>query len=432
MRERLLPALVLVAALAGAKPALAQTEPVPAPAASLAPFERVSFEQAVARALEHNPSVGEATQAILRAQALLDQAKSVFRPMLYGNVGATVLDEARGFDGLVTQPRTQAAFAATLSYPVLAAARWAAKNQAADQVAIARISAEETRRQVALTAAQAYLAVIAAERQREIALRNLDTARALAEFARARLDAGKGSRLNDVRSTQELAAAEVTLQVAELLVRQAQEALGVAIFADGPKDALGDAVLQPLAPPLNDAWLMQRPDVRLFSAELSAADRVVSDSWKDWVPTGTAYFTPQYVNPKGGFEPASTWRAIFQLQIPIYDGTLGPAKSARIADRESARFRLDAVKLEARAEARLAEDTVKRHEEMVATSRRSAESAAEALRISDIAYKAGATSNIEVVQAQQTARNAEILQAVAEDRLRQARLDLLNALGQFP
>jgi outer membrane protein TolC len=234
MRERLVPALVLVAALTGATPALAQTEPVPAPAASLEPFERVSFEQAVARALEHNPSVGEATQAILRAQALLDQAKSVFRPMLYGNVGATVLDEARGFDGLVTQPRTQAAFAATLSYPVLAAARWAAKNQAADQVAIARISAEETRRQVALTAAQAYLAVIAAERQREIALRNLDTARALAEFARARLDAGKGSRLNDVRSTQELAAAEVTLQVAELLVRQAQEALGVATFADGP------------------------------------------------------------------------------------------------------------------------------------------------------------------------------------------------------
>lgn len=432
MRERLLPLLALVAALAGSRSALAQTEPVTAPSDPLAPFERVTFEQAVARAIEHNPSVGEATQAILRAQALLDQAKSVFRPTLYGNVGASVLDDARGFNGLVTQPRTQAAFAATLSYPVLAASRWAAKNQAADQVAIARISAEETRRQVALTAAQAFLAVIAAERQREIALRNLDTAHALAEYARARLEAGKGSRLNHVRSTQEQSAAEVTLQVAELLVRQAQEALGVAIFADAPKDAQGDAVLQPALLPASDAWLMQRPDVRLFSAEVQAADRVVSDSWKDWFPNGTAYFTPQYVNPKGGFEPASTWRAIFQLQIPIYDGTLGPAKRARIADRESARFRLDAVRLEARAEARLAQDAVTRHEQMVLTSRSSAESAAEALRISDIAYKAGATSNIEVVQAQQTSRNAEILLAVAEDRLRQARLDLLTALGQFP
>jgi hypothetical protein len=37
-----------------------------------------------------------------------------------------------------------------------------------------------------------------------------------------------------------------------------------------------------------------------------------------------------------------------------------------------------------------------------------------------------------VVQAQRDAREAEILAAVAEDRLRQARLDLLVALGQFP
>ena len=38
----------------------------------------------------------------------------------------------------------------------------------------------------------------------------------------------------------------------------------------------------------------------------------------------------------------------------------------------------------------------------------------------------------EVVQAQQTARNSELLAALAEDRLRQARLDLRVALGQFP
>jgi hypothetical protein len=37
-----------------------------------------------------------------------------------------------------------------------------------------------------------------------------------------------------------------------------------------------------------------------------------------------------------------------------------------------------------------------------------------------------------VVQAQQTARNTEIVAALAEDQLRQARLDLLTALGQFP
>ena len=67
----------------------------------------------------------------------------------------------------------------------------------------------------------------------------------------------------------------------------------------------------------------------------------------------------------------------------------------------------------------------------MSSTRQAADSAAEALRITEIAYRAGATSNIEVVQAQQAARNTAIVLAVAEDRLRQSRLDLLVALGLF-
>lgn len=435
MRDRRLTAVAAALAALGGVQALAQSDAqsgVLAPVEVPATLERVTFDEAVRRATGHNPTVGEASQAILRSQALLDQAKSIFRPSLYGNVGTTVLDAARGFDGNVTQPRTQSVFNASVSYPFLAAAQWAAKNQAADQVGIARISAEETRRQVAISAAQSYLAVIASERQREVAIRNLATSKALEDYAKARLDAGKGSRLNHVRSTQELAAAQGQLQLSELLVRQAQEALGVAIFADGPVDANGDPDLEPAAPPSNEAWLQQRPDIRLSTAQVLAADRVVRDSWKDWFPTGTASFTPQYVTPPGFFEPAKTWRAVFQLHIPIYDGTLAPAKRVRAAELESSRFRLDAVKVQARAELRVAQESVIRNEQIVAATRLSSESAAEALSISEIAYRAGATTNIEVVQAQQTARNAEILFAVAEDRLRQARLDLLVALGRFP
>lgn len=428
MLDRQLPLLLAASLLLPASTAATQTAPETAPATP----ERLKFVEAVRRASEHNPTVGEATQAILRAQALLDQSKSVFRPSLYGNVGTVVLDAARGFDGNVTQPRTQSTFNATLSYPVLAAAQWAARNQAADRVAIARISAQETRRQVALTAAQAYLAVIAAQRQREIALRNLDTARALEEYARARLEAGKGSRLNHVRATQARAAAEGELELAELLVRRGQEALGVSLFAEGPVDADGDAELQPATPPASEAWLTQRPDVRLATAQMQAADRVVRDSWKSWLPSAAASFTPQYVTPAGFFEPARTWRAVFQLQVPLYDATLRPAKRVNVADLETSRLRLDAVKLQARAELRLAQEAVARSGQLVAANRVSAESAAEALRISEVAYRAGATTNIEVVQAQQTARSAEILFALAEDRLRQARLDLLVALGQFP
>ncbi len=80
----------------------------------------------------------------------------------------------------------------------------------------------------------------------------------------------------------------------------------------------------------------------------------------------------------------------------------------------------------------MAQDAVAQVEQVRTSTGQSAEAAAEALRITEISYRAGASSNIEVVQAQQSARNAALLLAVAEDRLRQARLDLLVALGQFP
>ena len=211
MSRRLLVLALTAAAMAGPGRAFAQTEtpppplPVsPAPAVEPVALETVTFDEAVRRALEKNPTVGQAAQAIARAQALLDQARSVFRPSADGVVGTTVIDKARGFSGNITQPRTQTLFGATLSYPVLAASRWAATSQAADQVGIARISAEETRRQVAFTAAQSYLGVVSARRQLEIARQDRETAAALAEYARLRLDAGQGSRLNYVRSAQEV------------------------------------------------------------------------------------------------------------------------------------------------------------------------------------------------------------------------------------
>jgi outer membrane protein len=395
-------------------------------------LEQVTFEEAVSRALSHNPSIGEAAQAILRTEALLSEARAVFLPLAYGNVGTAVIDAARGFNGQIVQPKTQTAFNATASYSVLNAAGWAAKNQAADRVGTAKAGAEETRLQVAVSAAQAYLAVIAAERQVEITVRNRDTAKALEDYGRTRYEAGQGSRLNHVRSVQQLRSADGLVELAQLLVSRAQEALGVAVFAPGPLDAKGPPTLPAASVPADDSWLDRRPDIRLRTSELEGAERVASDAWKNWLPTVTAYFTPQYITPAGLFEPQKTWRAFFQLNVPIFDGTLRPQKRVFVAEREAARLRLDALENEARSEVRLALESVRRTERIATAVGQAADAAREALHISEIAYRAGATTNIEVVQAQQIARNAEIEAAVADDRLLQARLDLLVALGQFP
>ena len=418
----------LLAALVLVGPARAQ-----APEAGGEPtLERLTFDEAVERAVTKNPSVGEASQAILRAQALLSNARSVFLPLAYGGVATTVLDEARGFSGNIVTPRTQTAFSLTVSYALLDAVRWASHGHAQDNVTTARAAARETRQHVAVAAAEAYLAVIASERQQEIAVRNRDTARALEEYARARLDAGQGSRLNHVRAVQQRAVADSLVELAELAVRRAQEALGVAVFADGPVGVRGEPSLAAAVLPDGDAWLGARPDIQRSTAELRGFDHVVSDAWKSWLPTGTASFTPRYVTPAGLFEPSKTWRLVFQLDVPLFDRRLAADRAAKIADRDAARLRLDGLQTEARAELRNAQEAVRRNQQIVTSTREAAEAAAEALHITEIAYRAGASTNVEVVQAQQAARNGEIEAAVAEDRLRQARLDLLTALGQFP
>jgi outer membrane protein TolC len=61
-----------------------------------------------------------------------------------------------------------------------------------------------------------------------------------------------------------------------------------------------------------------------------------------------------------------------------------------------------------------------------------AELSRKALTMANTAYEAGATSDIEVIDAERRARDAETAAVVAEDTARRARIDLLAALGKLP
>lgn len=81
---------------------------------------------------------------------------------------------------------------------------------------------------------------------------------------------------------------------------------------------------------------------------------------------------------------------------------------------------------------RIAFEAVQRADDALAQAQDAASLAQEALELSQLAYRAGATSNIEVVDAERSSRIARTDAAIAEDTARQARLDLLAAAGRFP
>jgi outer membrane protein TolC len=61
-----------------------------------------------------------------------------------------------------------------------------------------------------------------------------------------------------------------------------------------------------------------------------------------------------------------------------------------------------------------------------------ADEARQILSITNVSFRAGAATNIEVIDAERVSRDADMAVAVIEDNLRRAKLELLNALGRFP
>ena len=87
---------------------------------------------------------------------------------------------------------------------------------------------------------------------------------------------------------------------------------------------------------------------------------------------------------------------------------------------------------QALSEIRTAREAVSASERALEHARAATAQATEVMSITDVAFREGATTNLEVIDAQRRARDAEIATAVAEDTLRQARLELLIATGRFP
>ena len=116
-------------------------ETVPSHAQTPAPVERVTFQQAIDRAIANNPSTAVAAAGILRAEGLLRQARAATLLQVDGNVTTTTLNKGVSFEDTIVSPRHQITASLTLDQPIIAAAAWARRAQAQDNRQIAELSA---------------------------------------------------------------------------------------------------------------------------------------------------------------------------------------------------------------------------------------------------------------------------------------------------
>jgi len=392
-------------------------------------LERLTFAQAIERAVANNPTIAQAAAGIMRADAILQQVRSSSLPAL-GLAMTTTFTNPVKFDDVTVIPMVQTQTIPTLGVPILTPVAWAQRNQAGDQVVVAQRNERDIRRQIAVAAAQSYLAIIARRRVLDLNSRARDNAREHFMFANQRFQGGIGSRLNALRAEQEMLSDETRVEEALLLIQLAQEALGVLVGANGPVDAVDYPIFEI---PDELGQLTNRTDIQLVMERERAAQRVFSDSWKDRLPSLNAVFTPSVLEPPGVFAKAFSWRAQVLFAVPVFDSGLRSGEAAqRLADLNAIKFERANLERQGASEIRTARDAVASTTRAFAQAQLAADRANQVVQITDVAYREGASTNLEVLDAQRQARDVETQSAIAEDALKRAQLDLLVALGRFP
>jgi outer membrane protein TolC len=418
----------------------AQSASAPAPQPASPGIPRVTWQQALARAFARNPSAVVAKQEILRADGLVREARAGWLPLLTGNASYVRFDSERVFatapntPPLVTTPLSEWNGNIQLTVPLIAPPAWANDWHAQDNRDIARLNAADVQRQLATAVGRAYLTVLLQHRQLEVVARARETSRAHYDYAHTRLQAGLGNGVDDARAEQELRTDEAQVKNAETALVRAQSALATLLSEEDLVDAADDVALgtAPTADAAIEAARDHRTDVRALQAHLTATAHLRRDEWVYYAPSLLAQ-AQAFKETATPLQPGSGWQASLVLSIPFYDGGLryGVQKERAAVD-EEARVQLESSLRQVSVDVRTAFKVVANSDESLRSARQAAAAATIAAQLADKSYRAGASTNIEVVDAERQARDADSAVALAEDAARQARLDLLVATGAFP
>ncbi|HEX4403273.1 MAG TPA: TolC family protein [Polyangia bacterium] len=414
--------------------ARAQVPPPVQPSDDARPTSKVTWAEALDRAFRSSPTIVVAIQEIERADALVRQARGAWLPTLTGNGSLTRINAARYFGTTETTPQNSWNANLALNVPLLSPLAWGNDAHAGDNRDVAKATAADVRRQLAVSVGRAYLTVLLQHREVEVAIRARDTAAAHYDYAHTRLTTGLGNGVDDARAEQELRTNEAQVKNAETALVRAQSALAILLSAEDLVD-VADEVALGAAPSLDAAVedaRSHRSDVRALQAKRTASEHLRRDDWLYYAPTllGQAEAFRETASP---LQPGSGWQASLVLAVPIFDGGVryGVQRERRAED-EEARVQLEGLLHQVSVEVRSSFAIVRNADESLKSSRAAVVAALSAATLADKSYKAGASTNIEVIDAERQARDAESQAALAEDAARQARLDLLVATGAFP
>jgi multidrug efflux pump len=374
----------------------------------------------LAAALAASPAQAQSLQELLRAatdenldlraeSSRLDAAQATHAQVVGGLIptvvatGSVVVGRDPRFVALGTSgPISSGAVRATV--PVLAASGWASVRAATLREEVAGSSAEAARERVLAEVAGAWVGLLAAERRVAAGEGLVARSARLAELARDRVDVGAAAPIEATRAALQQARDTAALARArgEQLVAAASLREVVGLPADAPLEVRDEEL------PLPDG-AADRPDLAAADTLAGALRAERAAVLAQAVPTVSA-FGSAGVFAIAGEDPFPTLSVGLEAAAPLFAGTTRSASARRLAaEAEVARYGAEDLGREVALGIEAADVRVAAAGETLAASRAAVGLAEQEVALAEDRFRTGATSNVEVVEAQ--GRLAEVLLA---------------------
>jgi multidrug efflux system outer membrane protein len=299
----------------------------------------------------------------------------------------------------------------------------------------ARLSVDDEKRTLALSVANQIVAVVTAEREAEINRVGLRVALEQAEITDRKRALGAANGLDVVRAQQNAANARGSLVTGDESLREAREALGLALGVPEETGVSPDIDVSGLAQDAASscrpvATIDERSDVAVARTRLDVAKRNLRNVWFTFLPTVMAQSTVAAISPATSQAPNPTWSIQGLLSVPIWDGgaRYGALRNARAAE-DIATQQLEGLRRQAIIQVQQAQRQLVVAEESARVSRAQRDLAAQNDQMTQLAYMTGQGTSLELVTASEAHRQAELNLALVEFNVVKARLLAMLALA---
>ena len=328
--------------------------------------------------------------------------------------------------GVITEIQRQLLSAnANLQVPLIDVKTWYGIGTQDRNIDAAKYSLEDTKRLLMLQVVTAMVAVYTSERVAEIGRIGLRNALERLELTRQRVNLGAGNKLDVLRVETDVANARATLVTNNESLRQAREALGLALGYPSGMGVTANLRLDALESEAASTCkgvskLEERPDVLAASKRIEAADRAQTSAKLGFLPVLSGQSSAgRTTNATDVF----VWNIQATLSFTLWDGGARYAemRDAAATTEQAIQKRESAVR-KATIEVTQAKRAVTVTEDSRRVAQQAREAAFETDRLTRTAYTEGRGTSLELVSAATALRQADVSLALREFELVRARL----------